>query len=61
MARERGTGRNRVTSHSSVASHIRLSAMDDSLEPDDADARPSRWHILHEAVTPALKIPGRMW
>lgn len=35
--------------------------MDDSLEPDDADARPSRWHILHEAVTPALKIPGRMW
>ena len=61
MARERGTGRTRVTSHSSVASHIRLSAMDDSLEPDDADARPSRWHILHEAVTPALKIPGRMW
>ncbi|MDK7146999.1 hypothetical protein I6J24_08035 [Corynebacterium kroppenstedtii] len=61
MARERGTGRNRGPSHSSDASHIRLSAMDDSLEPDDADVRPSRWHILHDALVPALKVPGRMW
>ena len=61
MARERGTGRNRGPSHSSDASHIRLSAMDDSLEPDDADVQPSRWHILHDALVPALKVPGRMW
>lgn len=61
MARERGTGRNRGPSHSSDASHIRLSAMDDSLEPDDADVRPSRWHVLHDALVPALKVPGRMW
>ena len=61
MARERGTGRNRGPSHSSDASHIRLSAMDDSLEPDDADVQPSRWHILHDALVPALKVPGRVW
>lgn len=61
MARERGTGRNRGPSHSSDASHIRLSAMDDSLEPDDAHVQPSRWHILHDALVPALKVPGRMW
>ena len=61
MARERGTGRNRGPSHSSDASHIRLSAMDDSLEPDDADVQPSRWHVVHDVLTPALKVPGRMW
>ena len=61
MARERGTGRNRGPSHSSDASHIRLSAMDDSLEPDDADVQPRRWHVLHDALVPALKVPGRMW
>lgn len=61
MARERGMGRNRGPSHSSDASHIRLSAMDDSLEPDDADVQPSRWHVVHDVLTPALKVPGRMW
>ncbi|MDO4915321.1 hypothetical protein [Corynebacterium sp.] len=61
MARERGTGRNRGPSHSSDASHIRLSAMDDSLEPDDADVQPSRWHVVHDVLAPALKVPGRMW
>lgn len=61
MTRERGTGRNRGPSHSSDASHIRLSAMDDSLEPDDADVQPRRWHVLHDALVPALKVPGRMW
>ena len=61
MARERGAGRNRGPSHSSDASHIRLSAMDDSLEPEDADARPGRWHLFHDALVPALKVPGRMW
>lgn len=54
-------GRNRGPSHSSDASHIRLSAMDDSLEPDDADVQPSRWHVVHDVLTPALKVPGRMW
>lgn len=61
MARERGTGRNRGPSHSSDASHIRLSNVDDSLEPDDADVQPSRWHVLHDALAPALQVPGRMW
>lgn len=61
MARERGAGRNRGPSRSSDASHIRLSAMDDSLEPEDADARPGRWHLFHDALVPALKVPGRMW
>lgn len=35
--------------------------MDDSLEPDDADVQPSRWHVVHDVLTPALKVPGRMW
>ncbi|MGV0334974.1 hypothetical protein ACUY2J_03855 [Corynebacterium kroppenstedtii] len=61
MARERGTRRNRGPSHSSDASHIRLSAMDDSLEPEDADARPGRWQFLHDVLAPALKAPGRIW
>ncbi|MEJ4111923.1 hypothetical protein ACGE24_08735 [Corynebacterium kroppenstedtii] len=61
MARERGPGRTRGPAHSSDASHIRLSTMDDSLEPHVADTTPGRWHIFHDAIAPTLKIPGRIW